>query len=62
MPRLPRRLRRVGPVEIGSARDRRSGRAGYLAACTRNDCGWSAHYATPEAAELASRSHRCTPR
>ncbi|WP_461297383.1 mobile element transfer protein [Streptomyces harbinensis] len=57
-----RRLRRTGPVEIGVARDSRTGRDGFLAACTNDDCGWSANFATREAADLAAQSHRCSVR
>lgn len=57
-----RRRRCVGPVEIGTGRDRRTNRPGFLAACTRDDCGWSATYATEDAADLAARTHRCNPR
>ncbi|MDT0347488.1 mobile element transfer protein [Streptomyces litchfieldiae] len=55
------RRRRIGPVEVAPNTDRRTRRNGYLAACTRDGCGWSAHYTTEEAAELASTAHRCNP-
>ncbi|WP_432745404.1 Mobile element transfer [Streptomyces sp. JH002] len=57
-----RRLRRTGPVSIGIARDSRTGRNGVVAACTNDDCGWSANFATQEAAELAAQDHRCSVR
>ncbi|GGS97334.1 MULTISPECIES: mobile element transfer protein [Streptomyces] len=53
-------LMRIGPVQIGTYRDRRNGRTRHAAVCTAEDCGWSvANYASSTAAQLAARAHRC---
>ncbi|MER7956854.1 mobile element transfer protein [Streptomyces sp. NPDC096030] len=52
---------RIGPVQIGTRRDRH-GRTKHTAACTADDCGWSADYSSSSAAQLAARTHRCQPR
>ncbi|MEW1903637.1 mobile element transfer protein [Streptomyces sp. NPDC086147] len=49
---------RIGPVQIGSHRDRR-GRTKYAAVCTADRCGWSSDYSSSSAAQLAARTHRC---
>lgn len=56
------RRHRIGPVAVGMKRNRRTGRDGHVAACTKNNCGWSATFDTPEAADLAAQEHRCTAR
>ncbi|MFK8847952.1 mobile element transfer protein [Streptomyces sp. Ac-502] len=53
-------VRRIGPVQVGSYRDRR-GRTKHTAACTASGCGFSADYDDRAAAELAARTHRCNP-
>ncbi|SEP62268.1 mobile element transfer protein [Streptomyces radiopugnans] len=52
-------LQRIGPVQIGTHRGSRTGRTRYVAACTAENCGWSADYASRTAAALAARTHRC---
>ncbi|MFD5780789.1 mobile element transfer protein [Streptomyces sp. NPDC126933] len=62
MPR-PNRFRdviRIGPVQVGTHHDGR-GRTKHTAACTAPGCGFSADYLDRSAAELAARTHRCTP-
>ncbi|MFE5852057.1 mobile element transfer protein [Streptomyces sp. NPDC056500] len=62
MPR-PKRFRdltRSGPVQIGTHNDAR-GREKHTAACTAPRCGFSADYDSRAAAELAARTHHCTP-
>ncbi|MBZ6196548.1 Mobile element transfer [Streptomyces olivaceus] len=49
---------RIGPVQIGTHRDRR-GQAKHAAVCTNDRCGWSAGYSSQSAAQLAARTHRC---
>ncbi|MFG2750050.1 mobile element transfer protein [Streptomyces xanthophaeus] len=53
-----RSLMKVGPVQIGTYRDRR-GRTKDSAVCTNDGCGWSSDYSSSTAAQLAARSHRC---
>ncbi|MEU8648512.1 mobile element transfer protein [Streptomyces sp. NPDC048737] len=50
---------RIGPVQIGTHRDRHTAHA---AVCTADDCGWSADYSSRSAAQLAARTHRCRVR
>ncbi len=52
---------RIGPVQVGTARDHR-GREKHTAACTAPRCGFSAEYDSRAAAELAARTHRCPVR
>ncbi|MDX2848518.1 mobile element transfer protein [Streptomyces sp. PA03-3a] len=52
---------RIGPVQIGTHRDRH-GQTKHAAVCTNDRCGWSAHYSSQSAAQLAARTHRCTAR
>jgi hypothetical protein len=52
---------RIGPVQVGTANDRR-GREKHTAACTAARCGFSADYDSRAAAELAARTHRCPVR
>lgn len=52
-------LFRIGPVQIGTHRDRRTGYTRHAAVCTNDGCGWSADYTTRSAAQLAARTHRC---
>ena len=52
-------LIRIGPVQIGTHRDPRTGQTRHAAACTRDGCGWSSDYSSRSAAELAARTHRC---
>lgn len=63
---MPRReifhhITRIGPVQIGTHRDR-LGRIAHAAACTAPGCDWSADYLNRAAAELAARTHRCHAR
>lgn len=51
-------ISRVGPVEIGTHRDR-LGRTRHAAVCTTDGCGWSSDYSSRAAATLAARTHRC---
>ncbi|MFF3527275.1 mobile element transfer protein [Streptomyces rubiginosohelvolus] len=51
---------RVGPVQVGTHHDGR-GRTKHTAACTAPGCNFSADYDNRSAAELAARTHRCTP-
>ncbi|MFI8501219.1 mobile element transfer protein [Streptomyces sp. NPDC085524] len=53
-----RSLMKIGPVQIGTYRDR-DGRTKNAAICTTADCRWSADYGTSTAARLAARTHRC---
>ncbi|MFG2194451.1 mobile element transfer protein [Streptomyces sp. NPDC048639] len=60
---MPRRelfhsLFSVGPVEIGTYRNR-SGHTRHAAVCTAERCGWSSDYSNRTAATLAARTHRC---
>lgn len=55
------RVQRIGPVRVGTTRDRR-GREVHTAACTAPRCGFSVEYDTRSAAELAARTHRCPAR
>ncbi|NUP36373.1 MAG: Mobile element transfer [Streptomyces sp.] len=52
------RLQRYGPVEIGRALTK-SGEKGYIAACTSDQCGWSAGYSNYGPACMAAKGHRC---
>ncbi|GAA4656282.1 mobile element transfer protein [Streptomyces chumphonensis] len=52
-------IQRIGPVQIGTTRNRRTGQTRHAAVCTNDDCGWSADYANRTAAQLAARTHRC---
>ncbi|NUK46160.1 Mobile element transfer, partial [Streptomyces lunaelactis] len=45
---------RIGPVQIGTHRDRH-GRTKHAAVCSRDDCGWSSDFSTQSAAQLAAR-------
>lgn len=45
---------RIGPVQIGTHRDRR-GQTKHAAVCTNDRCGWSADYSS----QSAARTHRC---
>lgn len=56
-----RNVVRIGPVQVGTRRER-GGIIRHTAACTAPDCGWSAAYELRPGAELAARSHRCTVR
>lgn len=61
MPALDRfhSLMQIGPVQIGTYRDR-YGRTKHAAVCTTDGCGWSVtNYSSSTAAQLAARSHRC---
>ncbi|MGW5788287.1 mobile element transfer protein [Streptomyces sp. NPDC003757] len=49
---------RIGPVQIGTHRDRR-GQTKHTAVCTNDRCGWSSDYSSQSAAQLAARTHRC---
>ncbi|QEV49872.1 Mobile element transfer [Streptomyces vinaceus] len=49
---------KIGPVQIGTYRDRR-GRTKDAAVCTTDGCGWSSDYSSSTAAQLAARTHRC---
>lgn len=49
---------RIGPVEIGTHRDRH-GRTKHAAVCSKDGCGWSSDYSSRSAAQLAARTHRC---
>ncbi|MET9471042.1 mobile element transfer protein [Streptomyces sp. NPDC002922] len=49
---------RIGPVQIGTHRDRH-GRTKHAAVCGNDNCGWSADYSSQSAAQLAARTHRC---
>lgn len=53
-----RSLMKIGPVQIGTYRDRR-GRTKDAAVCTTDGCGWSSDYSSSTAAQLAARTHRC---
>ncbi|MFD9574784.1 mobile element transfer protein [Streptomyces sp. NPDC059982] len=53
-----RSLMKIGPVQIGTYRDRH-GRTKDAAVCTNDSCGWSSDYSSSTAAQLAARSHRC---
>ncbi|WP_329195217.1 MULTISPECIES: mobile element transfer protein [unclassified Streptomyces] len=53
-----RSLLKIGPVQIGTYRDRR-GRSKDTAVCTIDGCGWSSDYSSSTTAQLAARSHRC---
>jgi hypothetical protein len=52
---------RIGPVQIGTHRDR-NGQTKHAAVCTADNCGWSADYSSRSAAQLAARTHRCRVR
>ncbi|MEV6989867.1 mobile element transfer protein [Streptomyces sp. NPDC093228] len=52
---------RIGPVQIATHRDR-NGHTKHAAVCTNDQCGWSADYSSPSAAQLAARTHRCHAR
>lgn len=49
---------RIGPVQIGTHRDRH-GRTKHAAVCSNDNCGWSSDYSSQSAAQLAARTHRC---
>lgn len=51
----------IGPVQIGTHRDRR-GQTRHAAVCSADNCGWSADYTSASAAQLAARTHRCKVR
>jgi hypothetical protein len=51
---------RIGPVEVATYYDGR-GRDKHTAACTAPKCGFSTEHDNRSAAELAARTHRCTP-
>ncbi|MGW1542284.1 mobile element transfer protein [Streptomyces sp. NPDC002309] len=51
---------RIGPVQIGTHRDNRTGQAKHAAVCSSDGCGWSASYTSRSAAQLAARTHRCS--
>ncbi|WP_406305237.1 Mobile element transfer [Streptomyces sp. NBC_00885] len=51
-------ITRIGPVQIGTHRDRH-GRTKHAAVCSNDNCGWSSDFTTRSAAELAARTHRC---
>lgn len=53
-----RSLMKIGPVQIGTYRDRR-GRNKDTAVCTTDGCGWSSDYSSSTAAQLAAHAHRC---
>ncbi|MFD9115347.1 mobile element transfer protein [Streptomyces bottropensis] len=59
MNRRFRNVRRVGPVNVASFVER--GKNRHLAACTAPRCDFSAEYDSRAAAELAARTHRCSP-
>ena len=52
-------VERIGPVQVGTARDAALASTGHSAVCTAERCGWSADYGTRTAAQLAARTHRC---
>ncbi|GAB3952886.1 mobile element transfer protein [Streptomyces sparsus] len=52
-------VQRIGPVQIGTHREPRTGRTRHAAVCTNDRCGWSADYGNRSAAQLAARTHRC---
>ncbi|MFJ1672020.1 mobile element transfer protein [Streptomyces bottropensis] len=54
-----RNVRRIGPVNVASFVER--GKNRHLAACTAPRCDFSAEYDSRAAAELAARTHRCSP-
>ncbi|MFJ9132195.1 mobile element transfer protein [Streptomyces sp. NPDC102256] len=54
-------LMRIGPVQIGTHRDRH-GHTKHAAVCTTDHCSWSADYSSQTAAQLAARTHRCPAR
>lgn len=54
-----RNVRKFGPVQVATFFDGR-GRERHTAACTAPRCDFSAEYDNRSAAELASRTHRCT--
>jgi mobile element transfer protein len=56
-----RNVRRIGPVQVATYYDGR-GREKHAAACTSPRCGFSTEYDSRPAAELAARTHRCSPR
>jgi hypothetical protein len=51
----------IGPVQIGTHRDRH-GHTKHAAVCTADRCGWSSDYSSQSAAQLAARTHRCKVR
>ncbi|MFB7326198.1 mobile element transfer protein [Streptomyces sp. NPDC056190] len=53
-----RTLHRVGTTQVGTAHGRR-GQIKYVAACTAEDCGWSAEYDDVSPAMIAAQGHRC---
>ncbi|WP_322870869.1 mobile element transfer protein [Streptomyces goshikiensis] len=53
-----RSVMKIGPVQIGTYRDRR-GRTKDAAVCTADSCGWSSDYSSSTAAQLAACTHRC---
>ncbi len=55
-------VERIGPVQIGTTRSRRTGQTVQAAVCTAERCGWSADYGSRTAAQLAARTHRCRVR
>lgn len=55
-----RNVRRIGPVRVASYIVR--GRHRHLAACTAPNCDFTSEYDSRAAAELAARTHRCSPR
>ncbi|KFG04519.1 MULTISPECIES: mobile element transfer protein [Streptomyces] len=59
MNRRFRNVRRIGPVNVASFVER--GKNRHLAACTAPRCDFSAEYDSRAAAELAARTHRCSP-
>ncbi|MFD9717426.1 mobile element transfer protein [Streptomyces sp. NPDC059076] len=59
LPRF-RNIVRVGPVRVASHVVR--GRNRHMAVCAAPGCDFSAEYANRAAAELAARTHRCSPR
>ncbi|NBM16721.1 mobile element transfer protein [Streptomyces sp. GC420] len=60
MPPIFRNVRRIGPVRVASYLVR--GRVRHLAACTAPNCDFTAEYDNRAPAELAARTHRCSPR
>ncbi|MFD7642141.1 mobile element transfer protein [Kitasatospora sp. NPDC059795] len=60
-PIRPRNVIRIGPVRVATHYDGR-GREKHTAVCTAPRCGFSADYDSRAAAEIATRTHRCSIR
>lgn len=55
-----RNVLRIGPVQVATYFDGR-GREKHTASCTAPRCGFSTVHSDRPAAELAARTHHCTP-